>query len=311
MIRKKETTFEVHLETGTINEETAFTSPETQEREVVYEGAPIDERERERTMDAKCMKYILTITAIAAVVIIILVTMSFSDLDYFQMGFKKSKISGAVDTSKVYFGGRHFLGITSTFKTFKADAHLIHFDKLTIFNQEKIQVTLSCSLQYMLRPEDLKLLHDRFDINYQPVLTKTAASAIKNTASKYSIVEYRLQRLKIAQGLADGVALALGGTCCRVDCGEYECRPGCMDYTMCNSTDKGLFADVVHFQLKKIDITDGQEKRFLQQVLEQELKDTEEYKQNETITRKKTEEEKKLIENEACSCCSSEGESES
>ena len=152
MIRK-ETTFEVHLETGTINEETAFTSPETQEREVVYEGAPIDERERERTMDAKCMKYILTIIAIVAVVIIILVTMSFSDLDYFQMGFKKSKISGAVDTSKVYFGGRHFLGITSTFKTFKADAHLIHFDKLTIFNQEKIQVTLSCSLQYML---DLK-----------------------------------------------------------------------------------------------------------------------------------------------------------
>ena len=247
----------------------------------------------------KTMKFILIVVAIVALLLVILLPMSFSDLDYYEMGFKKSKISGSVDTSRVYTGGRHFLGVSDTFKVFKADAHILEFEELSIYNEEKIEVKMACSLQYFLRKEDLKLLHDRFDVNYQPVLSKTAASAIKNQASKYSIEEYRLMRTKVSQGLADAAAFALGGNCCRKDCNASVCRPNCKEYSKCNNTDKGLFADLSHFQMLKVDITADQEKRFLQQVLEQELKDTEKFKQNETITRKKTEEEKRLIENQA------------
>ena len=58
------------------------------------------------------------------------------------MGFVKKKSTGAVDRSKVYMGGRHFVGVDATFKKFKADAHLESFKKMEFFNKEKLQVNL-------------------------------------------------------------------------------------------------------------------------------------------------------------------------
>ena len=46
-----------------------------------------------------------------------------------------------------------------------------------------------------------------------------------------------------------------------------------------------------------MDLSASQTKRFLQQVLEQELKDTEVFKQDEKVTRKKTEEQEAEINN--------------
>ena len=60
-----------------------------------------------------------------------------------------------------------------------------------------------------------------------------------------------------------------------------------------------MFADLANFQLLNIKITDSQQKKYLQQVLEQEKKDTVYYGQSEAITRKETERRMKRIESEA------------
>ena len=95
------------------------------------------------------------------------------------MGFLKNKATGFVETDEIYFVGRHYVGVTKTFKKFNSDMHTEQYPKLSIYNKEKLEVTMTCSLQYLLRPEDLKDLHDEYDVSYKPVLRTTALAAIK------------------------------------------------------------------------------------------------------------------------------------
>ena len=54
-------------------------------------------------------------------------------------------------------------------------------------------------------------------------------------------------------------------------------------YNLCTKGDRGLFVDLVYFQLQDVDLTPEQESRFLKKVLEQERKDTELFKQQEAV----------------------------
>ena len=56
------------------------------------------------------------------------------------MGFTRNKATGEVDTSKVYFGGRHYVGVMSEFKTFKTTQYRKQFNQIHVFNKEKMQL---------------------------------------------------------------------------------------------------------------------------------------------------------------------------
>ena len=199
------------------------------------------------------------------------------------MGFVKKKSTGAVDRSKVYFGGRHFIGVDATFKHFRADAHSAVYEKMTIFNMENLQVTMTCSLQYYLIPDELKYLHDAYDLAYEPIIKKTTSSAIKNAATKFTVDEYRKERSKVAAALFTAARIGLGGICCPKDCKKFKCYKGCKPYSTCAQSDKGVYSFLKSFQLQEVDITDDQEKRFLQRVIEQEKQDTEMFKKQEKV----------------------------
>ena len=121
----------------------------------------------------------LLVLGVVCLLIVILVPMSFGDLEYYEMGFTRNKATGEVDTSKVYYGGRHFVGIMYEFKKFKTTKFSKQYNRINVFNKEKMQIVISCSLQFVLRPEDLKELHDAYDIRYEPIITLTAGAAIK------------------------------------------------------------------------------------------------------------------------------------
>ena len=128
-------------------------------------------------------------------------------------------------------------------------------------------------------PEGLKSLHDAYDLGYRPVLRNTVLAAIKDEATRFSVDEYRKERPKVAAGLFKAAKQSLGGTCCFSDCKKYKCVPGCLR----RNCTKGLDAYVKYFQLGEVDITDTQEQKFLQSVIEREKRDTENYKQQEKV----------------------------
>ena len=66
-----------------------------------------------------------------------------------QYGFKRRSTTGSVDTSKVYgAGGRHAVGPDHEFKVFRADAHFEHFQTITVFAADRLQVRMPFFVLY-------------------------------------------------------------------------------------------------------------------------------------------------------------------
>lgn len=116
---------------------------------------------------------------IVALLLVILLPMSFSYLDFYEYGFARRRTTGTVDTSTVYQGGRHFIGPDFEFKEFYAAAQFVYFGHIPIFTTDNLQVSISVELQYFLIKEDLPLLHDTFDLRYQSIVVGNAKDALK------------------------------------------------------------------------------------------------------------------------------------
>lgn len=143
------------------------------------------------------------------------------------MGFVRHKTTGTVDTSKVYFGGRHWIGVMNMFKKFPADLQTIVYNRVEIFNNEKLAVNMTCALHYKLRPDELHLLFDTYDVLFKPVIKGTALAAIKSKAPQFTVNQFRLNRSLVARTLSEAASQVLGGICCRKDCNKTaDCRPG-------------------------------------------------------------------------------------
>jgi hypothetical protein len=79
----------------------------------------------------------------------------------------------------VYAGGRHLLGPDFEFKEFYSAAQFVSFSHIPIFTTDNLEVKITAELQYFLIREDLKLLHDSYDVYYQSVIANNAKDAIK------------------------------------------------------------------------------------------------------------------------------------
>lgn len=79
-------------------------------------------------------------------------------------------------------------------------------------------MSLSCSLQYFLRIEDLRLLHDQFDLKYESILKSSARDAIKSAATQFSTRDYGTMRGEIEDTLFEAARNRLGGVCCPTWC---------------------------------------------------------------------------------------------
>ena len=58
--------------------------------------------------------------------------------------------SGFVDTSVVYYGGRHWVGVNSDFAKYPSTVQRECFENTTIFNFEKRQIAFSYCFSYQV-----------------------------------------------------------------------------------------------------------------------------------------------------------------
>ncbi|PVD39384.1 hypothetical protein C0Q70_02014 [Pomacea canaliculata] len=251
----------------------------------------------------KCFIYVAAAASIVTVVlIVILVPLSFSGVEYYEFGFKRQKSTGTVDTKQVYSGGKHFIGPDYEFKIFKATAHYVDLRDVTVFTSDKLEIKLDVQYQYFLREEDLPTLHRNYDLFYDNVVKTSAIDALKGEAPKFSTREYITNRNAIETALYNGVRERLGGICCLQSCSLYEfaCPPGCKNSSSCDpSTDKGLWVNVKYFQLGAVEIPSDVEDRFLRSLTLKEDADREKLLQEAQVVRKTTEAMVRDIQNQA------------
>ena len=100
-------------------------------------------------------------------------------LKFIKYAFKRQASTGNVDTKLIYDTGRHMIGPDYNFKKFKASAHHVIFPSLSIFTSDNLEVEITVELQYFLVKEDLKLLHDSYDIYYESIVENNAKDALK------------------------------------------------------------------------------------------------------------------------------------
>lgn len=244
-------------------------------------------------------KLLLCSFGIVVLLLIIILPLGFVGIEYYELGFTKQKSTGRVNLDEVYTGGRYFIGPDFTFKTFPAEVHFEEMNEIAIFSKDKVEVEITCAMQYFLRPEDLKDMHQEYDLFYKPVVRTTAIAAIKGQATQLSISQFIRERSTVEEELFKAAKTRLEGTCCRKDCSATNCVPGCIQYSNCTSSQKGMFVEVRYFQFLNFDIHDDVKSRYLRQVTEREQEERAQYELGEKVVRKETERQKNEINNQA------------
>lgn len=247
------------------------------------------------------VKIVGIVLAVIALLVLILIPISFADLHYYEYGFLKRKSTGSVNLDKVYGpGGRHFVGPDYEFKVFPADAHVLDLDRVAVFASDRLEVYITVSMQYFLRKDQLTNLHKQYDIYYDSILQKNALDALKVAATGFSTREFISDRSRIETHLRKAVKDRLGGKCCEQSCvAPFVCEEGCKTYSTCSENDKGFFTEVRYFQLKSVGIPGDVESRFLKALTLQEETEKEKFLQEAKVVEKETEKLVNEIENTA------------
>lgn len=268
----------------------------------------IEEGQRPRVVTGGMQGYqkcLLIFLGIGLLTMVIVLPLSFSGVEYYELGIRKQKSTGNIKLDKVYTGGRHLIGPDYTFKKFEATVHYEELKKIATFTKGTadslgVAVEITCAMQYFLRPEDLKDLHQQYDLYYKPVVRTTANAAIKGRAAELSVSQFIRDRETVETELFKAVKRRLEGTCCLKDCAAKKaCVPGCVEYSKCTTSQKGLFVEVRYFQFLDFDIHDDVKKKYFERVKEVEQKQQAQFDQDEKVVRKETERMKNEINNAA------------
>ncbi|XP_052079824.1 uncharacterized protein LOC127717989 isoform X1 [Mytilus californianus] len=248
--------------------------------------------------DSKICKIIIGVVAVGALMILILVPVSFSYLDYYEYGLKRQKSTGSVDKTEIYDSGRYFVGPDFEFKVFPSDLHYVELEDAKIFTSDKLEVDVTVNFQYVIRKDELISLHDTYDLEYEEIMKSSALDALKGAITVYTTRELINNRAVIEQTVWKSVRERLGGTCCNSYCGRSN--PLCSTCkVVCTDSDKGLNVEVKYFQLRRIRIPRDVEKQFIQALVLQEQNEEEKLKQDAVVVRKETSQKVLVIENEA------------
>lgn len=136
--------------------------------------------------------------------ILILVLLSFSYVDYYDYGLAKRKSTGGVDNTVVYTSGRYMLGPDQHFIKYQADAHLESFEALGVFSASNSNVSIGLAFKidvdftFFLIKEEIGVLHQELASNYRSVILSRAEEALKNIAAKdVSFTEFFQNRKKV------------------------------------------------------------------------------------------------------------------
>ena len=150
----------------------------------------------------KCL--LLSVIPIGVLLLVILVPVSLSHLEYYEYGLKKRK-TGRVDTARVYGSGRYLLGPTYRFITYPSDSHFVEIEELSVFsagdNEDSIGLAFKVDVDFtfLLIKDEIGDLHEDLAKSYKTVIVSRARDAIKNEAIFVTFEEYFQERKAVEQ----------------------------------------------------------------------------------------------------------------
>lgn len=153
---------------------------------------------------------IILLVFIGLLLLVILLPLSFSYLDYWQYGLRQRKTTGKVYVDKVYPSGRHFLGPDFKFLKYQADAHIVHLDDLAVFSDGGddsvgLSFLIDVDFTYFIKQEEVGQLHQDLAKMYETVILSRTTDAIKNSATTVSFTGYFQDRINVEKQFREAV----------------------------------------------------------------------------------------------------------
>jgi hypothetical protein len=133
---------------------------------------------------------------VGVLLIVILVPLTFSYVEYYEYGLDQRKTTGLVNIDRIYGHGRYNLGPDHHFIKYQADAHLEAFDQLSVFSaggsNESIglEFLVDIDFSFFLIENEIGILHKELASNYREVIVSRTKDAIKNEAIYITFTEY-------------------------------------------------------------------------------------------------------------------------
>lgn len=217
-----------------------------------------------------------------SLLLIILLPLSFQNVEYFEVAFFKRRTTGTISRDKVFAAGRHMIGPDAMFVKFPASEQTVDFKDMSVWTkterltEEKqgaagTAISVDISFQYRLRPEELSDLYASVALAYAPFIENVATTVIKNVSTSFTAEEWTKDRVAIQQSLRENVDAALNRA----------------------------HADCKLLQLRKVSFPATYVQRMLAAAVQIQSNQAEESRQQSKLIRDQTELEVKKVENEA------------
>jgi len=153
---------------------------------------------------------ICSVISVGLLLLVILLPLSFSYIDYYHYGLKQRKSTGSVQSDRVYTGGRYLNGPDMTFIKYRADAHLVHLDDVGVFSDGGdgnvgLSFIIDIDFTYKLKKDEIGQLHRDLAKAYESVILSRTNDAIKNSATSVKFSDYFNNRKNLEQQLREAV----------------------------------------------------------------------------------------------------------
>lgn len=207
--------------------------------------------------------------------IVLLIPLAHSKVEFYQTGLKMQRSTSEVDRSELWHVGNHFIGPDYTFKLYQTSLNYFEED-MEVWTKSGdddagTSVTLTVSFQYKLRKQDLPALYSLVALNFAPLVKSKAIDSIKNTAPLFGVDSYLTHRSHVESSLRSNVSAAIAD----------------------------VYADIYGFQMNFIKLEDDYRLSRLNAAIQIETNEKEEYVQEASIVRAKTTVDTIRIENNA------------
>jgi hypothetical protein len=117
--------------------------------------------------------------------------------------------------------GLYFLGIGHSFYKFPKNVQTIEFSKdraairpsIESRTSDGLEVVLEISFQYVLQPENIFKLYNKYGYNYNIVFSNIAVDILTEEATKYTAYDFFMDRAKIKDDFQDHLNTVFGLLC--------------------------------------------------------------------------------------------------
>lgn len=150
---------------------------------------------------SKAVIAVSTTTAVCAViVIIILLACSYAKVEPNDVALLYSHAARKIDRSKLYSGGRYYVGVGGEFITFPLTLQEMALPVFESRTSDGLKILLEVSLNYKIVKDQKKILalYDHFADKYDGYISRLAMNTVRDASAMFKAFDYSFNRSAVS-----------------------------------------------------------------------------------------------------------------